>query len=162
MQECASLAASKNQGLAWVTPIGIRVEQKYCKRAAKQVVTLMGKMTIEAPAPTEQVTKAKQRNAIAPNIIHSFDAAHMMMTVLSMSEGTSFAMVHDSFGTHACDVDELLEVTKETFVTIYREDWFEALWHDFTFFSNNVVLPEPPEMGTLDIEEVKQSQYFFA
>ena len=53
-----------------------------------------------------------------------------------------FAMVHDSFGVHAGDIDLLHRVLREEFVRIY--------------------LPEPPPAGDLDIRQVIESPYFFA
>ena len=34
----------------------------------------------------------------------------------------SFAVVHDSFGTHACDMEDLSTVIRQEFVKIYSED----------------------------------------
>ena len=162
MQDCAQIAAAHQQGLAWVTPLGLKVTQYYSRPVGSQVRTVLGRLTLNRTGADAPIDKMKQKNSVAPNIIHSFDAAHMMMVVLSMPEGTSFAMVHDSFGCHACDVDMMLEVTKDTFIAIYKEDWFEMLYADFRFFTRNLELPEPPPLGDLDIHKVYDSEYFFA
>lgn len=48
----------------------------------------------------------KQKNAFAPNFIHSLDSCHMMLTSLySEQTGITFMSVHDCFWTHACTVD---------------------------------------------------------
>ena len=163
MQKCADTLGKHNQGVTWTTPMGMKIHQQYCHPRASQVTTLMGKMTLSVtPEANAKMNMRKQVHAVAPNIIHSFDAAHMMAVALEVPEDTSLAMVHDSFGCHACDVDHLLEVTKRTFVTIYSEDWFASLRADFMFFSNDVELPEPPVMGAFNIEDVLKSNYFFA
>jgi DNA-directed RNA polymerase len=162
MQECATTAAAQGQGVSWTTPIGLKVTQRYSRPKSAQLRTCLGKLTFQDGGLDRPINKQKQKTSVAPNVIHSFDAAHMMMVASAMPEGTALAMVHDSFGTHACDVDELLEVTKQTFVHIYRENWFEALWADFRFFSDHVDMPEPPKLGDFDIEQVLQSQYFFS
>ena len=162
MQECAMATAATGQGISWTTPLGLKITQRYTNPGSKQLRTCLGKLTLQMYGPEGSLKKSKQKSSVAPNLIHSFDASHMMLVALNMPEGTPFAMIHDSFGTHACDVDELLEVTKRTFVSIYRENWFESLWADFRFFSNDVDIPPPPAMGDLKIEEVLKSDYFFS
>ena len=54
----------------------------------------------------------------------------MMKTVIGLhSEGIlHFAMVHDSFGVHACDIDRLNRVLREEFVAIHSPN---AYWRSF-------------------------------
>lgn len=55
----------------------------------------------------------KQKNAFAPNFIHSLDSTHMMLTSLHCrEEGITFVSVHDCFWTHACTVDIMNKVSK--------------------------------------------------
>lgn len=55
----------------------------------------------------------KQRNAFAPNFIHSLDSTHMMLTSLHCnSENITFVSVHDCFWTHPCTVDAMNKVSK--------------------------------------------------
>ncbi|CAD5189966.1 unnamed protein product [Musa acuminata subsp. malaccensis] len=43
-----------------------------------------------------------------PNFVHSLDGSHMMMTAVACKRaGLNFAGVHDSYWTHACDVDQM-------------------------------------------------------
>src|SRR2546430_9415439 len=60
----------------------------------------------------------------------SMDAAHMMRTINRLyAEGIRhFAMVHDSYGVHACDVDLLNRVLREEFVRIYSEPIRRIFW----------------------------------
>src|SRR5205085_10568820 len=57
------------------------------------------------------------------HLVHSLDAAHMMLTVnrLHSCGLRHFAMVHDSFGVHAGDVDLLSRVLREECVGMYSE-----------------------------------------
>src|SRR5258708_11849183 len=65
----------------------------------------------------------KQVDGVVAHLVHSLDAAHMMLTVNRLhSYGLRhFAMVHDSFGVHAGDVDLLNRVLREEFVGMYSE-----------------------------------------
>ena len=58
-----------------------------------------------------------------PNYIHSFDALHMQNVVLELDkkEIQDIWAVHDSFGVHACDIDELREIVNRTFVDIHQD-----------------------------------------
>src|SRR5206468_797106 len=73
-----------------------------------------------------------------------------------------FAMVHDSFGVHAGDIDVLNRALREEFVRIYSEpvlqNFFKELWEAH----RDVDLPALPPPGNLDIRQVLSSPYFFA
>src|SRR5437868_2018535 len=73
---------------------------------------------------SREIDRTKQGSAIAPNIIHSLDAAAMMLTVqAALDEGINhFACVHDSFGTYAADTPTLARITREQFVQMYSSD----------------------------------------
>ena len=161
MQTWAKRLADEGKPIEWSTPVGLRVKQGYYHLNMSRKTTLLGKLNI-ADGSTDVMKMSKQVQSIAPNIIHSFDAAHLMLTVEDMGANYSYAMVHDSFGTHACDVDALLESTKRTFVQIYEQDWFADLDFDFHAQLGEVTEVEPPERGTFDIQEVLDSDYFFA
>lgn len=71
--------------------------------------------------------KNKVATSIAANYVHSLDGAHMAMVVNKMStycegeqKGFDFWAVHDSFGTHAADIDTLRKITLETFKELHE------------------------------------------
>ena len=95
---------------------------------------------------------------ISPNYVHSMDAAHMALIVDEW--GGAFGAVHDSFSTHACDVEDLLYLTKKKFVEMYDVDnFFDKIRQDITGGTDDV---EQPKLGTLDVSGVYDSDYFFA
>ncbi len=70
--------------------------------------------------------KIKLPLAIAANYVHSLDGAHLAMIVNKMADycqsegkGLDFWPVHDSFGTHAADIDRLRKVTLESFKELH-------------------------------------------
>ncbi|OIW16720.1 hypothetical protein TanjilG_14490 [Lupinus angustifolius] len=68
-----------------------------------------------------KVMVKRQRTAFPPNFVHSLDGSHMMMTALACKRaGLNFAGVHDSYWTHACDVDEMNRILREKFVELYE------------------------------------------
>ena len=105
---------------------------------------------------------SKHKNAIAPNFIHSLDAAALMMTVVRAStEGVeAFGMVHDCYSTHACDVPLLASATREAFIALYDGvDVVDQLHKEFSLVAP---VPTPPPKGDLDIQVVRDSRYFFS
>ncbi|KAE9451123.1 hypothetical protein C3L33_16977, partial [Rhododendron williamsianum] len=70
---------------------------------------------------TDKVLGKRQRTAFPPNFVHSLDGSHMMMTAVACKEaGLNFAGVHDSYWTHACDVDKMNRILREKFVELYE------------------------------------------
>lgn len=91
---------------------------------------------IRSNALLETVNSRGQKTAIPPNFIHSLDASHLMMTVnAALDEGIDqFAMVHDSFGTHAEDAPKLARILREAFIELHAtpqlavlEDWIASV-----------------------------------
>ena len=97
-------------------------------------------------------------SGISPNYIHSLDASHMALIIDEWD--TAFGAIHDSFSTHACDVDKLLAVTKDKFVSMYNTDnYYKRIKNDITGGTDSIT---PPALGSLEIQEVYDSDYFFA
>jgi DNA-directed RNA polymerase len=92
------------------------------------------------------------------------DASHMKRTIHRLyAEGIRhFAMVHDSFGVHACDIELLNRVLREEFVRIYSEQVLQNFLDEQRSANPDVELPELPQTGNLDIRQVLTSPYFFA
>ena len=68
---------------------------------------------------------------ISPNYIHAQDATHMALTIDKWE--STFGAVHDSFSTHASDVENLLALTKNVFVDMYDVDnYFDKIQQDIT------------------------------
>jgi DNA-directed RNA polymerase len=90
----------------------------------------------------------------------------MLTILLCLENGVQhFAMVHDSFATHAGNTSVLQACIRDSFVEMYSGNILQK-FHDEVSrqLSDNVKqkLPEPPEMSTFDLSLVKESQYFFA
>jgi len=67
-------------------------------------------------------------------------------------------VVHDSFGTHACDIEQLGIILRETFVDLYgNTNVLETFKQE-----QKLELPDLPAFGTLDINEVLDSEFFFS
>ena len=75
---------------------------------------------------------------------------------------THFAMIHDSYGTHACDVETLDACIREAFVQMYEDNNPLEMFREEVQTLTDTVLPEVPPMGDLDISLVRDSEFFFS
>lgn len=118
--------------VVWTTPLRLPVVQPYRLSKSKIVVTNMQAFALQDPQVWDPVSRRKQLQAFPPNFIHSLDATHMLLSALKCNEnGMTFAMIHDSFWTHACDVDRMSEVLRDAFVAMHSEDIIGRLREEF-------------------------------
>jgi DNA-directed RNA polymerase, mitochondrial len=162
LQTVAKTLANAGQPLEWTTPSGCRIRQSYHVLLMREIQSLTGNVAIWEENPLGSIDPRKQTLASAPNVIHSFDAAHLALTVDTMKirGHHHFAMIHDSYGVHAADTDTLNATLRETFVEIYSDDWLARLYSDF--HTSGVDIPAPPPTGQFDVNEVLRSQFFFS
>ena len=175
LQKIAEHELNSNRNhLTWHTPSGFPVIYKaYLQHERKQRGTIRGiqgnkdgrvmhviKVDVLSKETGERVPCRRSfASGISPNVVHSYDAAHMANTIVGF--GGSFGAVHDSFSTHASEVDFLQEVTKLTFIAQYDvENFFRILKEVLMQNADSFTFPEP-ELGELDVNEVMNSKYFF-
>ena len=164
IQETARILAREGHPLLWVTPTGFPVFQKSNKIKTRRVRTqLGGDLQMQIGDFTDELDPRRQGNGAAPNYVHSMDASHLLFTILRAKDLgiTGFAVIHDSFGTYACDTDTLRETIQRAFVDLY--DGWEPLssFREQQQERTGVDLPKPPSVGSFDISEVMASPYFF-
>jgi DNA-directed RNA polymerase len=150
--------------IEWTSPMGFPVMQPYWNTRNLQITSEIGKWKIHLGVPMEDDRQqvAWNVNGISPNFIHSLDACHMMMTATSMiGDGLDFAAVHDSYWSHVENAPFLSERLRETFVSLHGVDQIARLRSEW-MSRYGVDLPEGPKHGTLDLDDVKRSAYFFA
>jgi DNA-directed RNA polymerase len=124
--------ANQMTSVIWTTPLGLPIVQPYRRAGKKQVATLLQTVFIEDPDASRPVNAMKQSTAFPPNFIHSLDASHMLMSAVAChKKGMTFASVHDSYWTHACDVDSMNEVIREQFIELHSQPIMENLVKEF-------------------------------
>lgn len=161
--ECASLMAREQQPVSWVTPLGLPVTQPYRKNSAYTIRTLMQNVTMTDNNDSLPVSVTRQKAAFPPNFVHSLDATHMMTTAIECEKkGLNFSSVHDSFWAHACDVDTMNTVLREQFIQLYSQPILDDLHTSFSIRFPHVQFPPVPKRGTLDLNKIRESKYFFS
>lgn len=160
--ECARIVAGEGHTMSWMTPLGLPVSQPYRKGGMFQVRTLLQTVQVAMNHDDLEVHKQRQRSAFPPNFVHSLDSTHMLLTAIKMQQlGLSFTAVHDSYWTHACDVDVMNESLRTCFVDLYSQRILEDLRETLMIRFPHQEFPEIPDRGTLNLTDVKQSDYFF-
>lgn len=125
-------SANQMTSVIWTTPLGLPIVQPYRRTGKKQVTTLLQTVFIEDPDAARPVNPMKQSTAFPPNFVHSLDATHMLMSAVACYEkGLTFASVHDSYWTHACDVDTMNKVIRDQFIELHSQPIMENLINEF-------------------------------
>lgn len=148
----------KDGMIYWVTPLGMQVFQQYpvMNDTRVRLRSLATEYCIVKEA-TDVLDIRKGANGISPNFVHGLDSAHLGGTALRMAAADcDMAGIHDSAGTHPCDVDFMQQALREEFVDMYeRADWLRELRDHLGL--DTELLPR----GDFDLQEVKKSWAFF-
>jgi DNA-directed RNA polymerase len=166
LMKVARIAAKAGVTLTWTTPSGFVAYQGYRETTKRRIKTHLHGSIIWSAKMIDgtKLDPRRQANGISPNFVHSMDAAAMMLTIeLAKLNGLDlFAMIHDSYGTVAADMDMLAACLREAFVRMYVEhNVLEEFLRNLPQEVKDKLPPIPP-MGQLDIEAIRDSQFFFA
>jgi DNA-directed RNA polymerase len=165
IRDVAKRLSKVGKPLMWATPTGLYVYQHYKAFKWRQIdTTIDGKLLRPVLLEEDGLKIDPQRsiNGSAPNFVHSLDASCLTLTLHKcINENIdAFAMIHDSYGTHANKTPQLAKLLREAFVEIYTDN---DVLTQFRSSALEVLdeVPEPPKRGTLDLNQVLDSKYFF-
>ncbi|KAL8690701.1 MAG: hypothetical protein Q9218_003913 [Villophora microphyllina] len=120
------------QSVIWTSPLKMPVVQPYRENTTQIVATNLQSISLTNPSLADPVNKRKQLSAFPPNFIHSLDATHMLLSALACDkQGLTFSAVHDSFWTHAADVDTMNRILRDCFIKMHSEDIIGRLGAEF-------------------------------
>jgi DNA-directed RNA polymerase len=188
LQDVARVAALNDQPIYWTVPSGFVVRHFYGLERDYRVDCLLDgtRTTIQLKERTAELSIREQLQGISPNFIHSLDASCLVDCLNMCTEVgiVAFASVHDAYGTHAANMDLLANLLRRAFVETHETDVLGM----FKAAAVGVIVPvlldqnpeldvldasvkaeemiaekaKPLEMGTLDLQDVMHSEYFFA
>jgi DNA-directed RNA polymerase, mitochondrial len=167
LQKVAAVVSKEEKPLNWTAPSGFKIQQAYPNVRARTIKTTIAGQVIQLNLQEDlpSLDKRRQAQGISPNFVHSLDAAALTFTVDSaVACGVdSFAMIHDSYGTLAADTDVLRECLRQAFCQMYQFDVLQSFADEIQKgLPEGVKLPPLPPKGSLDINQVLQSDFFFA
>lgn len=124
----------------WTNPLKMPIVQPYRAETPQHVKTHLQAITLQSPSPLDPVSKRKQFQAFPPNFVHSLDASHMILTALKCHDtGLTFASVHDSFWTHAADIEHMNSIIRDQFIRMHSEDVVGRLATEFAVRYKNYI-----------------------
>lgn len=174
-QSYADALAREGKSVRWRTPSAFPAVQRYTKPDIKRVKIFLydreaklrkqTRVTLNQDGLRYDTRKAKA--AIAPNVIHSLDAAHMQLSILwGLDAGIKdFFLIHDSFATNAADTWTFYHCIRHAIVDMYEDN---CVLSNFEYECRNrlanpdMELASVPEKGTLDVRAVLESEYCFS
>ena len=169
-----------NLPINWSTPVGFFVQQAYADTSMRRVKSKMGENIIKLSLRENRyrfdpngrreliINRHEQANGISPNFVHSMDGAALMKTVaLAKKHGIdNFQVIHDAYGTYACDTPKLIQCIKQSFIEIYSINQLEKFRSEILAGikkkEDRDLIPPLPEQGNLNIEDIWDSDFFFA
>lgn len=190
-KQVAGLLAAEGRGLRWETPLGLPVVHDYRRWETRRIKLHFLDRSIPLAAATDHdritagqvharvttllrteraatLDRSKQKSAVAPNVIHSMDASHLMLAVeAAAADGvTEFALIHDSFATHAARSGRWVVTVRKALVDLYETFDPYAAIHRAALAAlspeGQARLPAPPARGPFDLREILRADYAFA
>ena len=169
----ATYLSKYNLPIVWTTPTGFQVFQDIRNKTNERIratVYIKGKAittfyTIQAPDDSGgKIVTLEQQKKIVANFIHSFDAAHMMLTInLLLKKGVkSFATIHDSFGVHSLNVEKLNQMIRRTFYSIYKERVLDNTFADYYISFDGESSSFISDKWKSTLRSVLAAKYFFS
>lgn len=148
----------KERPLMWRTPTHFPVWHDYRKDTSVRVHLNscgVGKTLIRTFK--DEIDTYRSANAISPNFVHAMDACHVSLIAGEFAAaGQELVTIHDSMGSHPCNVDWMHGVIRSTFVKLYEDRSILA-----NFLMDCGIAAEPPMLGSLDLRKVLESEFFF-
>ena len=166
IQDCSSIVAKQDKPLVWRTPTNFIVHQEYFDYKEHRIYSYIDGALVK-PLLREHNSKMdtfRNRNGSAPNFVHSLDASHLTFSVHECNKFgvTDYSMIHDSYGVHAHHVPRMARSLREAFSDMYKNNNVINSFKQDAEESVGKDMPDPPEMGSLDIDAVIDATYFFA
>ena len=143
--------------IQWTTASGFVVTQDLRHSNTVEVKTrLMGGARVKSIIGDGYAgpDRAHHRSALAPNVVHSADAALLHLTFAFWDK--PFTVIHDCVLGRSCDMDQMASDIRLHFSEMYKgdvlEDWAKEV---------GVQVPDGLMKNSLDIDSVNESLYFF-
>lgn len=148
LQGIAKQVAKKhNLPISWVSPSGFPVLQNAFKKETNQIdIEGITSIRMSYYAIADDINPNDQITGILPNFIHSLDGAHLVATILKTKTKikrqhqakVSFSMIHDSFGTHAEDMNDLTKSLREAFIELHSQNILEEFRNFMESYVNKI------------------------
>jgi|DEB0MinimDraft_10_1074344.scaffolds.fasta_scaffold07218_4 DNA-directed RNA polymerase len=165
LKEIARIHVENGHPIRWTAPNGLMIQQAYCKSSRVAVKTSVGSVLRQHRILSDGTDLSIPRNVngISPNFVHSLDAAVLMAAVnLGAHNGIDcFSCIHDSIGVNAQHAGIMSATIREVSVEIFSTPVLDGVVSEMRALTG-LDLPDPPPSGTMDINLLRDADYFFA
>jgi DNA-directed RNA polymerase len=154
--------ARKGKYVFYHAPLtGFPVLQKLHLTDIDRIETPIGKLHIKRTIE-DSINVRKMKSGIAPNFVHSLDAALLAETVLKLKfmGCKNFHLIHDSYGVPVNFVTELNEAVREAFVELFEADPLTNWYYEVN--PHYEIPPQDVMIDTLDLDDVRKARYIFS
>jgi DNA-directed RNA polymerase len=167
LREVAAVCTAAKVPIKWTAPSGWPVTQAYTRYESRRISTSVGDSIrfIRYREDKDELALEQQKNGLAPNLVHSLDAAVLCFAVCRARERgvNAMAVIHDSFGVLAADAPTMSRTLREVVADVFTPD----LLADFKAeversLPPGVTLPPLPEYGDLDPQVVRDATYMYS
>jgi DNA-directed RNA polymerase len=162
-RDCAKAIAETNQPVSWTVPVtGFEVAQNgwnYMKKERTGRPRAGGSQLVVLEM-TDDVLPAKQANGLAPNVIHSLDAANLVLAINGLPADTPLGTAHDCYYVRAADAEQVNQTVRSAFVQLHNEPVLDQLHAQFSALAGRE-LPKPRK-GKLDVSAALDSEYMLS
>ena len=165
LQKQVPTLLEKGDTIEWITPSGFHVIQDIRKSKTKRIETMLMGSVVRCEVGDGWAGPDPQRHkgAIAPNFVHSLDASLLHLLFTDTRWTAPFTVIHDCILGRSAEMDQLMSLVREHHAEIYKGsplvDWArqQGIPEDEMVNQDG----EPLMKGTLDLDDVNDSPYFF-
>lgn len=169
LQEVADICMENKVSPQWWTPNGFLIDMRYEQTDAINVKTAIGRKIRQHQlrVGNGKLDQRKTKNAIAPNFVHGLDGLGGLLgftvNLASANNITSIRPTHDEIAVLAADAGMMSSCVRQATVNMFSSEILEDFSSEIsTLLPKSVELPPVPPKGTLDIQDVLKSDYYFS
>ena len=167
LQKAQSVAIKSNPEydtmVTWDVPTGMKAFQNYSELGSDTVKPNFGdgrdnRTELTYVYNTKIPHFSDHKTSIAPNVVHSLDACLIVKAVCKLVDKgvTNFAMIHDSFGCDAQNVDTMRNSVKESFKEVCGDNRLNQLLSSIT---NGAIEETSLELGDFYVDHEELGDY---
>jgi DNA-directed RNA polymerase len=168
LRKIARELAEKGKAVEWISPTGLPVKNLYQEAVVKRMQVWLGDKVKRhyVAHGYGRFQPVKAENAIAPNFVHTMDAAHLVFVKNACArEGIDLFSVHDSHAVLASRAKRLNEILRQELVHLYANA--DPLTNVRASAAKMLgpkaaLLPAVPPKGDFDLNQVLNATYAFS
>ena len=166
LRACCKKLLNKGVVMEWTSPSGwpMRVADRQPKKRdittnlfGKKCYVKLEDQPIDAPLSSTQANKS-----ISANTVHSFDSAMVHKIIYEAARaGVAIVPTHDAFATHPATAGQMHKMLHFEFGNMFTKPLLQQMKAEIED-RTGVLLPEPPNHGTLDPMAIGSNPYLFS